>query len=933
VGLCLYSLSLSKMYYAFYLFSRLTTKPWSIQISTFVTNTFDSIRTSIQSDVASVNSAIKTAVDGINKINPFNPITVPQFSIPSLSSLQNVSIPTDFESTLIKLNSSLPSIADIKNQLAVMCVSFVTFFELVLNSYSIDTPFEEVKKEINDTFLGISFNSSLLAVPDRNTLAFCGNVDTSVVDNLAHDIVNITKIGIILIAILILLMLLGNCLLEWYKWRCLQQHLEYTRQAWTSDPTIYQSGPTKNTPTVHMTNHNLLTLQGLSAHPLFMRIANRLAVLLRLSPSQHVNLQWFFHYVFHPPALACFLIGSIGLASVQLQMLAISPLEAKYAAQTASSVSGYSNAIATSINNSMYNQSSFYANQVNGHVDVIQSTINNGVFGWVNSTTTTLNSTLVNFYSEVQGLVNTVFGGTILENPMQDFVKCIIGSKVTALEGALTFLHDNLQVNLPRMNESVLVLSQTSVDEATQPIALAAVGSGTNNHTGVVGRIVNAYVQSLQKERIMFLIFMGLWFLVVLVALAIIFWHSHGRVWLEAYKKRKWYKEQRGGFDQFAPPNMDRDRTTLSNIESEKGQVDLPSFTPMPSPKPGFLGTSTSPRMRVGSFGSSQANSSQDSLKPPQHPLRSLNPNFEKSWDSFIDSSAKQEGPTRKKSSRVLLGMGLKGSGTGRSMSDDKRAKQTVNNSSVDEGEAPGFLKRKLTQLFSKEQHLELESSSHKRSRSKPQLSISVEQANTKRRRDNLSTVETTSPSDDKNGLSSAWSLSPAVPRSLPWTSKVAPTQKPTLPLIIPLRPKPRVSEAVDQTKTVDTASHNVEASAPTHLAPPLHHGFLRPIPADSPRSVSPPPGLLKAVCPPRPNYLAPPLHPTTRVVPPQHLPANRMLNTKHAREPSPNPFVTPFDDEYSTSTVTNVNQNLFMPSHTSARQSVASNPFSPRAI
>ena len=86
-------------------------------MSTFIQSTLSSLRTSIQSDIASVNSAIQTAVNGINKINPFADITAPQFSVPSLDSLQNVTIPDNFTQALINLNSSIPSPAQIKDKL------------------------------------------------------------------------------------------------------------------------------------------------------------------------------------------------------------------------------------------------------------------------------------------------------------------------------------------------------------------------------------------------------------------------------------------------------------------------------------------------------------------------------------------------------------------------------------------------------------------------------------------------------------------------------------------------------------------------------------------------------------------------------------------------------------------------------------------------
>ena len=47
-------------------------------------------------------------------------------------------------------------------------------------------PFELVKKDINDTFAGLSFDASTLPVPAQNTVSFCGDMDTSVVDNLSR---------------------------------------------------------------------------------------------------------------------------------------------------------------------------------------------------------------------------------------------------------------------------------------------------------------------------------------------------------------------------------------------------------------------------------------------------------------------------------------------------------------------------------------------------------------------------------------------------------------------------------------------------------------------------------------------------------------------------------------------------------------------------
>lgn len=87
------------------------------QITNFIETTLSGLRTTIQNDIGSVNSAIQTAVDGINEVNPFADIKAPSFDIPSLDSLQNVQIPTGFEDALRNLNNSLPTFQDIKEKL------------------------------------------------------------------------------------------------------------------------------------------------------------------------------------------------------------------------------------------------------------------------------------------------------------------------------------------------------------------------------------------------------------------------------------------------------------------------------------------------------------------------------------------------------------------------------------------------------------------------------------------------------------------------------------------------------------------------------------------------------------------------------------------------------------------------------------------------
>ncbi|SJK97131.1 related to Plasma membrane fusion protein PRM1 [Armillaria ostoyae] len=708
------------------------------------------IESALNSSISAANSAIETAVKAINAVNPFDDVSAPTISTPDLSALSNVSLPSSFTDSIDNLNSSLPSVQELKQKIEAI----------------IDTPFELLKKEINDTFGGLNFNSSLVTVPQQNTLTFCNDMDTSVVDDLGRDIIKFTKISIVVLIALALLLIALNCLLEWYKWRCQQRHFEYTREAWMTDPTMYHVPGAVGTPQVSLTNHNLLMLQASSSHPLLTRIINQVSARLHLSPPQHTNMTWFFHYIFHPPALVCFLIGFFGILSVQLQLLALGPLVAKYDAQAAASTADFTNTIATSINNSMYNQSAAYANDVNSQVTAMQSTINDGIFGWVNTTTTTLNDTVVEFYNGVQSAVNAVFNGTILETPAQDFIACLIGSKVDAIENVLTFLNENLQVDLPLMNESALVLSQSSIDEASQPIAAAALGSGSGDENdGLVGKLVRAYAASLKKERIMFVIFLALWGVVVLMAICILLWHTHGKGWVEVRKRRKWEREQRSGNQGFVVPF--RIGQPVADEKAQTRNYSSESVSAPASPRRGF----NFPFVRTRS------------RSPFTQPA-------EKSWDSYFGE--KPDAPAQEPISRPqrLMAIGKKALGKDRSVSDG----QQENGTTPWYGRFAGLLSKKRVEEPVSEQ------SSTTSPRVRPNLRISVGRAAT-------ATPSFPPVDNPRDTLHSHWSASPELARPAPWAKMLSP----------PFKLSPRRPNVPSDVNSV---------YEPDSLAPPLHHGF-----------------------------------------------------------------------------------------------------------
>ncbi|KLO04385.1 hypothetical protein SCHPADRAFT_755634, partial [Schizopora paradoxa] len=253
------------------------------EINSFLSLTFSALRSSIQSDISTANSVITKAIDGINKVNPFGKISPPQITVPSLDALSNITLPSDFMYALQKLNSSLPTVAQVRD--AIQDV--------------IDKPFDDLKADINRTFAGFNFDASVLPVPDKQTISFCDQIDTSAVDDLGKDLLKVFRIGVILLIVMAFLILAGLFAMEWYRWRCLRSHLEYTRQAWISDPTMSNAARPGETPALKMTDHNLMTLASSSRHPLITQSVNKLSAKLSLSQTMQTHMHWFFHYIFH----------------------------------------------------------------------------------------------------------------------------------------------------------------------------------------------------------------------------------------------------------------------------------------------------------------------------------------------------------------------------------------------------------------------------------------------------------------------------------------------------------------------------------------------------------------------------------------------------------------------------------------------------------
>ncbi|KAJ6570421.1 hypothetical protein B0H10DRAFT_2353933 [Mycena sp. CBHHK59/15] len=428
-----------------------------VKATTFVESAANSVANAIQQSFSAVISGIQSAISAANKVPGIN-IPTPTLSPPDMSSLQSLTLPTTFEDQLNNLNTKLPTLNELR--------------QIVDNI--INTPFSDLKADINTTFASLSTDPSIFPIPDPKFATWC-------------------TVTLIVVA---LLMIVANCTWLWYQNRRLTKHLRTIRGKWNID----------EAPDGTIDETELLSMHSEISHPTLCLISKK----LRLGPS----LEWLFFYVFHPPSLSCLLIGIWGLER----------LHPDYAGKISTAVTTLSDVIYSSLNESITNQSAGYATTLNSRMDEIQTTINSGVFGWINTTTTLLNATIAGAYSDVQNAMNSAFGGTVLDSPIQNFIQCVLGNKVDEIETVLTFLQTNLVINVPRLNSSALLLSDDAMSEVVQAIAEAAVGGTAINPTGLVGALVDSYGESLKKEQSMYEIFTAFWVGVVVLGASFIMW-------------------------------------------------------------------------------------------------------------------------------------------------------------------------------------------------------------------------------------------------------------------------------------------------------------------------------------------------------------------------------------------------------------------------
>ncbi|UZJ57166.1 hypothetical protein CBS101457_006486 [Exobasidium rhododendri] len=447
----------------------------------------------IQGSVDAINATLSTALGGINDILKIvgQSVAIPTVPQPDLSALSNVTIPNTLQDSLLQLNSSLPTLADLKARIDDL----------------IQTPFESLKLQVNTTINNFSFNQSTLPVPEMQSISYCNaSLDTQPLNDLANDLKKVEYIGVGLLIFVGLVFLTFNLLREWYSWRSLNTHVARTRQA-------FERSREQEKEQILITDRGLMSLLQLSTHPLLadwgLKAAERMGIRSR---SGKTCLRWWLAWISHPVGIILLIMGSIGLLSVELQIFAVNRIgdyyQDRFEHMLDSSVVG----LQERLDATMQDLSFDYANKSNTAILQAQDDLNDHLFQWVNTTTSTMNDTLIEFMDGIATAINDTFANTPLYSPVQSFVDCIIGQKVTGIERALSWMQVNARASFSTVPADLLMVSPNATQALIKPVQDSALGSH-----GILSNLIGTYTRALEKEKVMFFIMLLLYLLLFIV--------------------------------------------------------------------------------------------------------------------------------------------------------------------------------------------------------------------------------------------------------------------------------------------------------------------------------------------------------------------------------------------------------------------------------
>lgn len=442
-----------------------------------------------------MNSAIDTVFEWVDKVSgifgahPDKP-TIDLTS--EINDMKDYKIDTTgFVSDLDSLNADLPTFKDVQNMTAEV----------------VDYPFKLIRDALNETYGNWQFDESVFPVAQKESLSFCS--DNSSLNDFFEGLFElIATAKRWFIAVLIILSIGAIVLiafLEIHSWRRLKNYRNTFVERKFDETDMMMMSQSRFPSKVALRISDLFN--GNKDH-------RRLASQEASKQKRETLIRWAIAYGTTLPALFVLSLAIAGLFSCLCQYIMLRTVEKEIPA-LANEVGDF----ASEVVGSLKSVSREWSNDVNGQISIYSNEINNDILGHVRNATDIVNNTMNTFTDAMDNALTTVFKGTILMDPIQEVIYCLIGLKVEAVQKGLTWIHDHANVSFPTMPDDVFSLgANESVNGDTELTSFLSTPSSatTDEVSGAVTTVTNAIRNNIIQEA---LISTGLLLVYVLVVL------------------------------------------------------------------------------------------------------------------------------------------------------------------------------------------------------------------------------------------------------------------------------------------------------------------------------------------------------------------------------------------------------------------------------
>jgi hypothetical protein len=422
------------------------------------------------------------AVQDVGSLFTGKNVNIPDLDLnSSIAKLDNLQLPSGYDKGLDQIHDSIPTFAEVHNA----------------TNKALRFPFEEVKQLLNETMGKYSMNRSLFHVPPKEKLTFCSDDDG--INDFFHDLaVAITLAKKIFLSVLIIAAALA-CIPMGYReirrWRFQNERAKAIQKI--EDPLD----------AVYIVSRPYTADFGAKISSHFSSTRARTLV------------RWTVAYATTTPALFVLCLAIAGLLGCLCQYILLQAIK-KEVPELTQKVDAFVDKVEWSLNNA----SLAWAVETNHVINSTNVKINEDIFGWVNKTTGAVNNTLNTFVDGMTEAINATFGGTILYDPVQEVVNCLIGLKIQGIENALTWVSDHAHVDFPMIANDTFSLGTMDKVNDTSSRNSSMLAGGDNMDAGdQISRAVLFVIRGLEKairqEALISTSVLLVWVLIVLIGL------------------------------------------------------------------------------------------------------------------------------------------------------------------------------------------------------------------------------------------------------------------------------------------------------------------------------------------------------------------------------------------------------------------------------